>query len=165
MGNSAEVIESVSCPSCKLTKPVSGFWKNKSKARGHDDWCILCSRARRSTPERKARKREQDRLRPKQRQASPEWKRNNNLIRYHGIDSSIYFEMLRDQGGVCKICLCPPAEGKMLCVDHCHSTLEIRGLLCPKCNKALGLFSDSKVALERAISYLLTARTGRHSKG
>lgn len=39
-------------------------------------------------------------------------------------------------------------------VDHCHQTGKIRGLLCQKCNMALGLLNDSVEILETAIRYL-----------
>ena len=48
--------------------------------------------------------------------------------------------MLERQGKVCGICKTP---GKPLCVDHCHATGKVRGLLCRDCN--LGLVSRSRV--------------------
>jgi hypothetical protein len=39
-------------------------------------------------------------------------------------------------------------------IDHCHITGKVRGLLCSKCNKALGLFSDNLNTLEQALKYL-----------
>lgn len=42
---------------------------------------------------------------------------------------------------------------KRLHVDHDHSTGKVRGLLCRKCNVAIGLL-DSQKLLERAAFYL-----------
>ncbi len=39
-------------------------------------------------------------------------------------------------------------------IDHCHETGKVRGVLCPRCNKALGLFSDNLNVMEKAIKYL-----------
>ena len=39
-------------------------------------------------------------------------------------------------------------------IDHCHETGKVRGLLCSKCNIALGNFDDDIETLKRAISYL-----------
>lgn len=39
-------------------------------------------------------------------------------------------------------------------IDHCHKTGKIRGILCPNCNKALGLFKENTTALQNAIKYL-----------
>lgn len=60
-------------------------------------------------------------------------------------------EKLRDgQNNVCAIC----ALEKFLCVDHCHKTSKVRGLLCHDCNKGLGNFSDNPALLDKAASYL-----------
>lgn len=39
-------------------------------------------------------------------------------------------------------------------VDHCHSSEEVRGILCGNCNIALGLFKDNVETLSNAINYL-----------
>lgn len=59
--------------------------------------------------------------------------------------------MLEKQGGRCAICR--HKFGKW-CVDHDHSTGVIRGLLCDKCNTALGLLQDSPGIVTRAAEYL-----------
>ena len=40
-------------------------------------------------------------------------------------------------------------------VDHNHETGKIRGILCPKCNAAIGLFDENIVTLQNTIKYLL----------
>jgi len=49
--------------------------------------------------------------------------------------------------------------GKLLrmAVDHDHITGEVRGLLCKRCNRALGILEDSIELLQRAIQYLQKA--------
>lgn len=61
--------------------------------------------------------------------------------------------MLRLQNGLCVICLIPQETD--LVVDHDHATGKVRGLLCSKCNKALGLFLDHHEVCLRASNYLL----------
>lgn len=39
-------------------------------------------------------------------------------------------------------------------IDHDHSTGKIRGLLCNKCNQAIGLLGDSLVRVQEAMTYL-----------
>lgn len=62
--------------------------------------------------------------------------------------------MLQDQGGVCAICLGPPSAFDCYCVDHDHVTGKIRGLLCSKCNSAIGLLQDDPNVVDRAAIYL-----------
>lgn len=44
-----------------------------------------------------------------------------------------------------------------LCVDHCHASDEVRGVLCAAHNKGLGFFHDSIEELRAAIEYLEAA--------
>lgn len=41
-----------------------------------------------------------------------------------------------------------------LCIDHCHNTQIVRGILCTKCNTGLGMFDDNIEKLQAAIKYL-----------
>lgn len=88
------------------------------------------------------------------RAADPRWQRRE----------SIYQELVDMQGGdKCLICGEPPAEKKRLFIDHNHDTDEIRGLLCPRCNRLLGNAADSIDTLQRCIDYLSRPRyTGRY---
>lgn len=75
----------------------------------------------------------------------------------YGIEPQDYYNMLKSQGGGCAICgsITSGYKGKKkLAVDHCHSTGTVRGVLCHRCNKALGLFKDNIEVILRAASYL-----------
>ena len=66
-----------------------------------------------------------------------------------------YNKLLEAQNHGCGICQIPAKDLKFgLCVDHCHSTGKVRGLLCDNCNQALGLLKDNSESLQRAIKYL-----------
>lgn len=54
------------------------------------------------------------------------------------------------QAGKCAICLAREAT----CVDHDHDTGDIRGLLCRKCNSAIGIIGETPELLDRAAKYL-----------
>lgn len=53
-------------------------------------------------------------------------------------------------GKSCAIC----GSKVRLVVDHCHKTGRIRGVLCAKCNSAIGLLGDDTERLASAIEYL-----------
>jgi hypothetical protein len=73
-------------------------------------------------------------------------------LRRYGISPAEYDALLAKQGGACAICR-RRAKGR-LCVDHCHLTGTIRGLLCHACNRALGALKDDQASLVAALAYL-----------
>jgi DNA-directed RNA polymerase subunit RPC12/RpoP len=50
--------------------------------------------------------------------------------------------------------ICGLAIDLTACVDHDHQTLELRGLLCQRCNRVLGVFQDTPKLFEAAAAYL-----------
>jgi hypothetical protein len=74
----------------------------------------------------------------------------------YGLGAADYRRMLAAQGGVCAICR--RKAKRWLCVDHCHETQQVRGLLCDKCNTALGLFDDDADRMRTAGGYVDRAR-------
>jgi len=86
------------------------------------------------------------------------WKGIHLQNRY-GISQEKFDQMVTAQDRVCLICEQPETtiiKGVLptLSVDHNHSTGQVRGLLCRRCNTMLGLAQDSPALLERAIAYL-----------
>lgn len=78
------------------------------------------------------------------------WQRLNNL---YGLSKHCFFEMLRSQNEMCAICRSTISESKCH-VDHCHKKGHVRGLLCSKCNQAVGLFNECPKTMMKAIKYL-----------
>ena len=67
--------------------------------------------------------------------------------------------MLKKQNNKCKICKITVHTNKKCknntaCIDHCHTTNKLRGILCAMCNKGLGHFKDNTELLTNAINYL-----------
>lgn len=59
------------------------------------------------------------------------------------------------QGGKCAACKRPiAAESPATCIDHCHKTGLLRGLVCFRCNRALGLLQDDIEKVKGALAYL-----------
>jgi hypothetical protein len=85
--------------------------------------------------------------------------RRTQLKVNYGISLEDYKVLSMQQNGACAIC-----EGKSdrtLCVDHCHLTGVVGGLLCRMCNLGLGYFRDDPRVLRKAIAYLRRARPGQ----
>ena len=72
----------------------------------------------------------------------------------YGVSPEQYLELFEAQGGKCKICGYEPSGDEYLHIDHNKETGEIRGLLCGKCNKGLGLFDDNPENFIKAKDYL-----------
>jgi len=81
------------------------------------------------------------------------------IKREYGITAEQYYELLEKQNGLCGICGEKFTDSKTknadtkLCIDHCHSTGRVRGLLCRKCNLALQVVENT-LFVQKAISYL-----------
>jgi hypothetical protein len=119
------------CGDCKQNVPDSGFNRQAKSKSGFQNQCRDCQRVYK-------------------------WK-----YRY-GLDQSGYDEMLSSQNGRCKICRKTPQESitthanlKWLCIDHCHRTGKVRGLLCNQCNVMIAHARESAETLHAAILYLM----------
>ena len=64
------------------------------------------------------------------------------------------WQMIWDfQKGLCAICHTPLKKAN---TDHDHASGLVRGLLCARCNRALGRFRDDLALLQAAVAYLLS---------
>lgn len=77
----------------------------------------------------------------------------------YGLTIDSANDLLESQGGKCKICSLEISFSSekcknKACIDHCHKTGKIRGLLCNNCNSGIGYLQDSPEILEIAINYL-----------
>jgi hypothetical protein len=68
----------------------------------------------------------------------------------YGLPEEIAKQLASNREGCCEIC----GETKLLVVDHCHNSGEVRGLLCQQCNSVLGYAKDNVETLGKAINYL-----------
>jgi hypothetical protein len=86
-----------------------------------------------------------------------EWRRKQDwkgVINYFGnqITSSDYNAAHFAQNGRCANKAC--RQDKKLHMDHNHSTMRFRGLLCGSCNRTLGLCHDSPEVLLGLANYI-----------
>lgn len=75
--------------------------------------------------------------------------------RTNKLNTAACWAALNKFSGFCGICGCsvPPTKHGWV-VDHCHKTLEIRGILCHHCNMLLGNAHDDPRILLAAVEYL-----------
>jgi hypothetical protein len=70
------------------------------------------------------------------------WKR-------YGLTQAQFDAAVAAQGGRCALCPKEPT-----CVDHCHATGTVRGILCESCNMLLGLLERRPDFWEKSREYL-----------
>lgn len=86
--------------------------------------------------------------------ADPTWVSNKNRKGKFKISPEEFAVMLKQVGNKCEICCEEESCKPVLSVDHSHVTGKVRGLLCHRCNSALGWFRDDPELLEQAAAYL-----------
>jgi hypothetical protein len=125
------------CSRCHESKELTEFHKRAASKDGHRAACKLCVS-------------EEARHRPNKSEYS------TKIKRVYGIDLNEYHRMLLEQDGGCKICGAkkPANNREYFCIDHCHTTGKVRGLLCNDCNVGIARFKDNCELLQNAINYL-----------
>jgi hypothetical protein len=122
------------CARCEEIKSISAFGRNRANKSGLADYCRPCH----------------NRV-----MADNKVKNHGSIRSYllklrYGLTEEEVAEIVGRQARRCLICL----HVRPLHVDHDHSTGEIRGLLCFRCNGALGQFRDDSEIMRRAVDYL-----------
>lgn len=75
--------------------------------------------------------------------------------RKYGAGKDHYEKMVLKNNGQCPGCNRKEEEfGGRWCIDHCHQTGNVRGLICHNCNIALGQVRDEIETLLRLAKYL-----------
>lgn len=129
------------CNICLSVKPFDKFVKRKNRLSGIQAYCKECHNAKMKLKDR------------------TEYNRKFDLNKAYGISIDDYNRMFAEQNGCCAICKTHITElnqrrKKHLCVDHDHHTRQVRGLLCDKCNRGIGLLQDDVKILLNAFNYL-----------
>lgn len=84
--------------------------------------------------------------------------KESHLKRTYGLTIDDLLSLMEAQNNLCSICKTDLRElnPKNVHIDHCHKSedMKIRGVLCNKCNMALGLLNDDVDLLKSCIDYL-----------
>lgn len=151
----SEIDEANRMATCSVCGPDSPLlWGGK--------W--LCRTARRET-KRRSNAQASAEVQARRREAQRRWIKDNaehrrayHFRRKYGITEDDYQRLLRKQKGKCGICGGPPAgpgsQSGRFHVDHCHDTGRVRGLLCGRCNTAIGLLNHSPAIVQRAADWV-----------
>jgi hypothetical protein len=78
-----------------------------------------------------------------------------NKIRTYGLSVKEHSDMLAAQNGVCAVCGDINHNGWNLAIDHDHKTGKVRGLLCNKCNTAIGGCRDNIYIIFKFLDYMM----------
>jgi len=134
------------CADCEECLPLASFYPNPRFRHRVDSRCKPCI---------KKYNRQRVALRsPEQRQRVRTQMRRSYLLRKYKIDESTYQALLDSQSGACAICRDATFGGKPPCVDHCHETGSVRGILCNSCNLGIGYLGDKAERIQIAVEYL-----------
>lgn len=136
------------CKSCKITKPLTEFFKDKALKDKHASKCKLCKT--KSTYE--WREKNKDHYNAKMRAYHKENYHTERLYRYN-LSREAYNSMLEHQKGLCKLCgKANESTKRSFAIDHCHTSGKVRGILCYGCNRLMVLLDD-EILLAKAIAY------------
>lgn len=145
-----EVTEKV-CNRCETMKAVADFYKDSACSDGYSTLCKICRNQSMSKWRTNNREKYNKNMRDF-RAKNPDWAKDTDLKRTHGIGLEDYNRMLAEQGSVCAKCQKPQVGVRPLCVDHNHSTGKVRQLLCYKCNRDQHVL-DNKEAYDASVAY------------
>lgn len=77
--------------------------------------------------------------------------RNTYIKHKYGLTRQQLEELEKAHDGKCAVCDDRP---RLLVIDHDHQDNLVRGLLCDRCNRLLGVAQDNPIRLEQAAQYL-----------
>jgi len=160
------------CNKCKAEKPLTEFHKSVRNRGGLTTLCKSCNTARAKVYAAKNKERVLAKVREwckknpdKSKEYRARWLAKHpgareqvshkSKLKQYGLTPEDYTRLLILQAASCKICgthqMVIPYK---LCVDHCHKTGKVRGLLCRECNHAIGLLKDDAFRADCAAQYL-----------
>ena len=125
-----------SCSKCNVVKSLDEFHRQAKGPQGRHSWGKPCANSH---------------LRlHRKRNYSKEQRTRWNLKKRYCLTSEQILAIIERQRGRCAICYEIP---KRPCIDNCHRTGKVRGILCHRCNVGIPILDDND-RLIAAIKYL-----------
>jgi len=134
------------CRCCGKSKPLKDFPKNKNSKDGFYAWCKVCTNKKARNYRKTA-------------HGLVSIRATKRKLTY-GLLHIDFLDMKKQQNGVCAVCgksetmLGSGGVVRELSVDHNHITGKVRGLLCAKCNTAIGYVDEDINLLLKLAIYL-----------
>lgn len=152
------------CTVCGKEKKLIEFVKNSRAKSGYSSMCKKCNQK----ISKEYRANNPDKV--KNYNSSPARVLRNyetRMMREYGLLLTDVQRMLEQQDHKCPICGVTIGIGAnyTAVVDHCHTTGEIRGMLCDLCNRGLGHYQDSPSIMVKAAEYLKRTTTRPDEEG
>lgn len=143
------------CYKCQQHKWLYDFPNNKSKPEGKDYQCKECCK-KQSKEYHKNNKEARKESGKEYRYKNADVIKIRRKEKLYGISESEQEELITLCNNKCEICGIDAkfSTKQVLNIDHDHSTGDIRGMLCGKCNKGLGLLGDNLESLKKVVNYL-----------
>jgi len=143
------------CSQCNIEKSLTHFRKQKRSRPKNEEWYEYINPMCRDCENVKNRQRYYDGGKDRWAESRKKW----NVKYSYGLTGEQLDKIYELQDGKCKICnttlvMVGSNQNDVVCVDHCHDSNKVRGLLCRQCNAGLGQFKDDLNLLQRAIDYL-----------
>jgi len=155
------------CTSCNETKFLEDYYFESDRKGGKRPRaiCKICHSEYNKNWERNNKDKAAAKTK-KYRHKYPDKTRAVALKRYFNMTLEELHKIEKEQNKSCMICKIHQDDlGETLCVDHNHENNNVRGILCRRCNLALGQFRDDDKLLENAIKYLKKYNKGYFNLG
>lgn len=160
------------CTGCGLEKTASEFYQRRTQTAGKNYQCKECEKEKNRLYHRKLAREYPERIKeyrqrtlngisrstptntPKRKsiKTTRAWQKDKHYRLTYGLTLDQVSGMLESQLGLCANRACGKEislfdKANMACVDHCHSSGNVRGILCISCNFALGYLEKKNVAM------------------
>ena len=161
------------CRVCGERKSPDDFYVDRRSADGKSYRCKKCSNRTvaewRKNNEGHARNYGRDRANVRRASGNGKFSEFSARLKARfGITGHDLKKLMDEQNGQCAICskgvFCSYGEPSVVrgkpskdtaCIDHCHNTGRVRGVLCLTCNTGIGQLKDDVTIVKAALEYLV----------
>lgn len=152
-------MELIKCNRCDKEKPVDQMRQARGTGKvNRARACLDCTKIMKDNWKKENPDYWKNKDPEKRKAANSKWAKNKYRFTRHGTTKEEYDHQVVVQMNRCAIC---KETVDYFHIDHDHACCDgrscgdcLRGLLCQKCNHALGLFNDDLDILSNAIKYL-----------